>query len=82
MSRSARTFLSKNKQMARMAIGAIAMLAMAGPAFSQKPLGPSGTKCSSSRPSYKYQSPVMARQHVLFVRHQLVRSGAQQVLLG
>ena len=37
MRRAAHTFLAKNKQMAGMAVGAIAMLAMAGPALSQKP---------------------------------------------
>ena len=36
MSRSPHTFLSKNKQMAGMALGAIAMLAMAVPALSQE----------------------------------------------
>ena len=36
MSRSAHTFLPKNKLVAGMAIGAIAMLAMAAPALSQE----------------------------------------------
>ena len=40
MSRSAHTFLSKNKLMAGMAIGAIAMLAMAVPALTQPSEGP------------------------------------------
>src|SRR5262245_50109052 len=35
MSRSVRRFLSKNKRVAGMAIGAIAMLAVAGPALAQ-----------------------------------------------
>ena len=39
MSRSAHTFLPKNKLVAGMAIGAIAMLAMAGPALSQETSG-------------------------------------------
>jgi hypothetical protein len=39
MSRSAHTFLSKNKRVAGMAIGAIAMLAMAVPALSQETSG-------------------------------------------
>ena len=49
MSRSAHTFLPKNKLVAGMGIGAIAMLAMAG-----RPLTPGRhrrkTKCSRSRP--------------------------------
>src|SRR5438094_9867155 len=36
MSKAPRTFLSKNRQMAGMAIGAFAMLAMAVPALSQE----------------------------------------------
>ena len=39
MSRSAHTFLPKNKLVAGMGIGAIAMLAMAGPALSQETSG-------------------------------------------
>ena len=38
MSRSPHTFLSKHRRMAGMAIGAIAMLAMAGPAAAQTPV--------------------------------------------
>ena len=39
MSRSAHTFLAKNKQMTGMAVGAIAMLTVAGPALSQETSG-------------------------------------------
>ena len=49
MSRSAHTFLPKNKLVAGMGIGAIAMLAMAGPALSQTKntgIRPRKTKCS------------------------------------
>ena len=51
MSRSAHTFLPKNKLVAGMGIGAIAMLAMAGPALSRRKQVRKKTKCSRSRPS-------------------------------
>ena len=39
MRRAVHTFLAKNKQMTGMAVGAIAMLAMAAPALSQETSG-------------------------------------------
>ena len=48
MSRSAHTFLPKNKLVAGLGIGAIAMLAMAGPALTQE--APRKTKCFGLRP--------------------------------
>ena len=68
MSRSAHTFLPKNKLVAGMGIGAIAMLAMAGPALTDNEKGSKKkTKCSRSRPSYKYRHCREHGRHVLFV---------------
>ena len=55
MSRSAHTFLPKNKLVAGMGIGAIAMLAMAGPALPDNEQGSVQERRSvhSSRPSCK-----------------------------
>ena len=51
MSRSAHTFLPKNKLVAGMGIGAIAMLAMAGPALSTRKGIEERRSVHSSRPS-------------------------------
>ena len=57
MSRSAHTFLPKNKLVAGMGIGAIAMLAMAGPALTEETREfARKTKCSNSRQSCKYRA--------------------------
>ena len=67
MSRSAHTFLPK-KLVAGMGIGAIAMLAMAGPALTDDEKGSKKkTKCSRSRPSYRYHQLPGRGRHVLFV---------------